>query len=91
MYKEESYNIISKNCLNIINNNSPEKSINIISKMKVGNNSIGNEYALKIYKSLSTSLVDYDSKLYSNNISQYKNKVRIKIDKATKATKAANK
>jgi len=85
MYKEESYNIISKNCLNIIKNNSPEKSINIISKMKFGNNNIGNESALKIYKSLSSSLVDYDSKLYCNNVSQYKNKVRVKIDKATKA------
>jgi len=85
MYKEESYNIISKNCLNIIKNNSPEKSINIISKMKVGNNNIGNEDALKIYKSFSNSIVDYDSKLYCNNISQYKNKVRVKLEKATKA------
>ena len=85
MYKEESYNIISKNCLNIIKNNSPEKSINIISKMKIGNNNIGNESALKIYKSLSSSLIEYDSKVYCNNVSQYKNKVRVKIDKATKA------
>ena len=85
MYKEESFNNISKNCLNIIKNNSPEKSINIISKMKVGNENIGNEFALKIYKSFSNSVVEYDCKLYCNNISEYKNKVRIKLDKATKA------
>lgn len=84
MYKEESYNIISKNCLNIIKNNNPEKSINIISKMKIDDNKIGSEVALKIYKSFSSSVVDYDSKLYSNNISQYKNKVRVKIEKASK-------
>jgi hypothetical protein len=85
MYKEESYNNISKNCLNIIKNNSPEKSINIISKMKIHDNKIGNESALKIYKSFSSSVVDYDSKLYCNNVSKYKEKVRVKIDKATKA------
>jgi len=80
MYNKSSFDILSKNCLNIIENNTPERSIKIISKLKIDSdmNEIGEDYAQKIYKCYSKENIEYSSKIYGNNISEYKRKTRCK-------------
>ena len=79
------YQDLSNKCKSVITKNDPNKSINLISKMKSPGNGekIGKEKAVKIYNAYADNSVNYDSKKYKNNISSYKNKVNSNIVKAT--------
>lgn len=80
------YQNLSNKCKTVITNNDPNKSINLISKMKSpgSGEKIGREKALKIYNAYSDNSVNYDSKNHQNNISTYKKKVNSNINKAEK-------
>ena len=84
-----SANNITKKCKEIIKNNSPQKSIDIISNIinPVDKNKFGPENALKIYKVLSDDSEEYDINKYKNNINKYKNNVNNNINKASKHAK----
>jgi hypothetical protein len=78
-------NDLTNNSINIIKNNTPEKSINMISNMTLNDNKnkIGKTQALKIYKAYADESVIYDNK-YKNDINRYKNNVEKNVNKATK-------
>ena len=80
---------ITNKCKNIIKNNSPENSINIIANMinPVDKNKFGKENALKIYNVLCDSSIDYDINKYKNNINKYKDNINNNINKAAKYAK----
>lgn len=79
------YDNISKNCKNIISNNNPKNSINIISNMVIpgSNVKIGKDSASQIYKTYADNSVEYNNNKYKNNINKYKTKVDSNINKAS--------
>lgn len=81
--------ILAHECQNIIKNNSPEKSIDLISNIKhsVSGEKFGKEKALKIYYLYSDQSVEYDVEKYRFNISKFTNKVNSNIKKAEKYCK----
>jgi hypothetical protein len=89
--KNGIYNELSIKCIDIIRNNQPKTSINIISNMKNENGEkIGKETALLIYNAYSKNSVNYDEKKYKNNISTYIKKVNSNISSAEKFVKKYN-
>ena len=73
---------ITNEFIQIIKNNTPEKSIKMLSNIRCNNELIGKKNALKIYINLSNYSVKYDIKKYKNNIEEYKNLVQKNIQKA---------
>ena len=74
-----SLNNLSNKCIEIIKNNDPEKSIDLISKIEYSkNNKIGINDALKIYKTYGGESVNYDSNkkisTYTKNVNKNKSK-----------------
>ena len=85
MKKPENLNIISNKCKIIIKSNNPEKSIMKISNLKLSdNNSIGKNNALNIYKLYSNDSTEYNSSLYRNKITLYKDKISSNVSIASK-------
>jgi hypothetical protein len=82
---------IALECKDIIKKNSPEKSIDIISKMKTPDGEkIGKDNALKIYKIFSLESVEYKDE-YKFNYRKYMKNVDKNIDKATKYQESKSK
>ena len=80
--KIENYADFSNKCKDIIKNNTPEKSLEKISNLKIqNNNKIGIDNAIKVYKCFSDNSVEWDDAKYSNNITSYKKKVNNNISK----------
>jgi len=78
-----SYDKLSNKCINIIKNKPPNVAISLISNLKTeDNNSIGYDTAKKIYKLYADESVKYTSTKYSENITEYTNKVNKNIKKA---------
>lgn len=77
-------NKISKKCIKIIENNSPEEAVKLMSNIKfIDEKKLGEDKAKKIYILYAKKSVQYDSKKYENNINDYtkavnenKNKVK---------------
>ena len=87
--KDGLFNKLTDDCKNIIKNNNPTKSIDIISNLKLKNNSsIGNDNSFSIYKKYAEESINYDKKIYKNNINSYKEKVDTNINIAKKSKKA---
>ena len=84
--KIDNYSALEKQCKNIIKNNTPEKSLEKISNLKIycKDNLIGKDDAIKIYKCLSDNSIEWDNSKYSNNISSYKKKINSNINRAVK-------
>ena len=81
--KNNTYNNLSIKCRDIIRNNQPENSINIISNMINENGKkIGRDNALKIYNVYSNESINYDEKKYRNNIGTYIKKIDSNISSA---------
>ena len=81
----ENYPEFASQCKNIIKNNSPEKSLEKIANMKIGDNiKVGKKNAIEIYKCLSDYSIEWDNSKYSNNITSFKKKVNKNINKAEK-------
>jgi tryptophanyl-tRNA synthetase len=82
----ENYTLFVKECKKIIKNNSPDKSVQKIAKLKLKdrNNNIGIDNALNIYKCFSDESVEWDSIKYANNITTYKKKVKKNVNNAVK-------
>lgn len=81
--RDISYDKLLNKCINIIKNKPPNIAINLISNLKTeDNNSIGYNTAKKIYKLYADESVKYSSAKYSENISDYTNKVNKNIKKA---------
>lgn len=76
--------ILSKECQNIIKNNTPEDSIELISNIQssINGKKLGKEKALKIYYLYADSSVEYEEKKYRFNISKYEKKVDNNIKRA---------
>jgi len=87
--KIDNYSDLEEQCKNIIKNNTPEKSLEKISNLKIysKNNIIGKDDAIKIYKCLSDSSIEWDNSKYSNNIRLYKKKINSNINRAIKHAK----
>ena len=78
---------IARECKDIIKNNSPKKSIDIISKIKLSNGEkIGKDNALKIYKIFSLDSVEYKDE-HKFNYSKYKKGVDKNLSEAEKYVK----
>jgi len=84
--KGNSFKDISDTCIKTVKKNTPEKSIDIISKLINPNDgkSIGKKKALDIYISLISYAVPYEKSLYSHNFTLYQTKKDKKIEKAKK-------
>lgn len=86
-----SYENLSNVCKDIIRNKKPEDAINIIANIKTEDNSIiGKDTAKRIYKLYSKESVKYNSNKYSENITEYKNKVNKNVKKACGKNKSSN-
>ena len=87
MVLDGCYDLLETKIKNIINNNDPKKSIDLISKTRLpqSNKEIGRETALKLYKSYSENSVNYDSKKYQTNINSYKQQVNNNVKIANKS------
>jgi len=81
--KIQNYFDLEKQCINIIKKNTPEKSLEKISNLKIysKDNKIGVNDAVKIYKCLSDESVEWKNSKYSNNITSYKKKVNNNVNK----------
>ena len=81
--------ILAKKCQTIIKNNTPEKSIDLISNIKntVNNKKFGKEKALKIYILYSSQSIEYDEEKYRYNGTQYSKDINSNIKKASKYVK----
>lgn len=78
--KNNSHVDLAKECETIIKNNSPEKSMQIISNIILpSNKKIGKKIALEIFTLYADKSVKYDPKTYQNNINAFKNKVKKNI------------
>jgi hypothetical protein len=75
------YDELSNKCISIISKNSPEKSIDKISKLNLPGENIkfGKSSAFKIYKDYVKHSVVYDEDKYKNNINAYKSKLNKNI------------
>jgi len=89
MKDQGSYDLLSTKCINIIKNNSPQDSVNMIANLKLpcDKNKIGINKALEIYKLYADESVEYDSVKYRNNINEYKKKVNNNINNSKKYSK----
>ena len=89
MVLDGQFNILETKIKNIIKNNDPEKSIKLISEIKLpeGNKLIGKNGALRIYRNYAENSVEYDSKKYQTNINSYKEKVNKNISNSKKFSK----
>ena len=86
--KIDNYSDLKKECINIIKNNTPEKSLEKISNIKIHkDNTVGKDDAIKIYKFLSDKSIEWDNSKYSNNINLYKKKVNSNINKVINHSK----
>ena len=87
--KIDNYSDLEKQCKNIIKNNTPEKSLEKISNLKIysKDNIIGKDDAIKIYKCLSDNSIEWDNSKYSNNIKLYKKKINSNINRVVKHAK----
>ncbi len=86
--KIENYADLSNECKKIIKNNTPEKSLEKISNIRVQNNDkLGINNAIKVYKYFSDYSVEWENSKYSNNITSYKKKVDKNINKVVKHSK----
>jgi len=86
--KDGIYNELSLKCKQIISSNTPNKSIELISNIKLSNGSkVGKEIALKIYKVYADESVEYDVKKDRNNITTYVDKIQTNISIAEKKSK----
>lgn len=81
--------ILARECQNIIKNNSPEESIELISNIQssVNGKKLGYEKALQIYYLYSDQSVKYDQNKYRYNIDKFTKKVSINEKKAEKYVK----
>jgi len=85
--KDGLFNKFTNDSIKIIKENGPKKSMDIISNMKLTNNSnIGNDNAFSIYEKYAENSVDYDKKKYKNDINDFKKKVDTNINIAKKKT-----
>jgi hypothetical protein len=75
---------LSNNCIKIIKNNSPSKSIHKISVLNdpVSGNNIGIKYALEIYIKYIDYSVEFDKKKFENNVKLYQNLITNNIKEA---------
>jgi hypothetical protein len=83
-FKKDDINITNK-CIDIINSNTPEKSIDLIANIKspLDNVKYGKKSALKIYKILCNKAINYSSEKYQNNIIEYQNEINDSINRAS--------
>jgi len=80
--KIDNYSDLQKKCKNIIKNNTPEKSLDIISNIQFDNKGkVGMDNAINIYKCFAVKSIEWDDK-YSNNITSFKNKVHKNLKNA---------
>lgn len=77
----KKYYDLSKECQTIIKNNTPIRSMEIISNIRIpqNNKKLNKSDALKIYILYADLSVKYDREKYGNNINLYKKKVENNI------------
>lgn len=83
MTSKFSFEELSEKCVDIIKNNDPKKSIDLISNIEyLKNNKLGMNNALKIYKTYAGESSNYDTKKNQKKISPYVKEVKKNKSKA---------